>query len=125
MSQLKLIPLGGLGQATKNMYVYEYGDDQMVVDCGMGFPEDSALGVDSVIPDVSYLEKPGKKLHGIVLTHPHMDHIGGLPYILPRLKDVEVFGGKLAIAMAELRVREFGIPNRMSRRKSAESNRQI
>ncbi len=114
MSQLKLIPLGGLGQATKNMYVYEYGDDQLVVDCGMGFPEDSALGVDSVIPDVSYLEKPGKKLHGIVLTHPHMDHIGGLPYILPRLKDVEVFGGKLSIAMAELKVREYGIKNKMT-----------
>ncbi len=114
MSQLKLIPLGGLGQATKNMYVYEYGDDQLVVDCGMGFPEDSALGVDSVIPDITYLEKPGKKLHGIVLTHPHMDHIGGLPYILPRLGDVEVFGGKLAIAMAELKVREYGIKNRMT-----------
>ncbi len=114
MSQLKLIPLGGLGQATKNMYVYELGNDQIVVDCGMGFPEDSALGVDSVIPDVSYLEKSGKKLHGIVLTHPHMDHIGGLPYILPRLGDVEVFGGKLAIAMAELRVREYGIKNKMT-----------
>lgn len=111
---LKLIPLGGLGQATKNLYVYEYGNDQIVVDCGMGFPEDSALGVDSVIPDVSYLEKPGKKLHGIILTHPHMDHIGGLPYILPRLGDVEVFGGKLSIAMAEIRVREFGINNKMT-----------
>lgn len=115
MSQLKLIPLGGLGQATKNMYVYEIGNDQIVIDCGMGFPEDSALGVDSVIPDVSYLEKSqGKKLHGIVLTHPHMDHIGGLPYILPRLGDVEVFGSKLSIAMAEIRVREFGIKNRMT-----------
>lgn len=115
MSQLKLIPLGGLGQATKNMYVYEIGNDQIVVDCGMGFPEDSALGVDSVIPDISYLEKSkGKKLHGIVLTHPHMDHIGGLPYILPRLGDVEVFGSKLSIAMAEIRVREFGLKNRMT-----------
>ena len=114
MSQLKLIPLGGVGGVTKNMYVYEFGDDQVVVDCGMGFPTSSDLGVDSVIPDISYLEKPGKHLHGIILTHPHMDHIGGLPYILPRLKDVEVFGGKLAIAMAEVRVREFGIPNRMT-----------
>src|SRR5512138_1752767 len=114
MSQLKLIPLGGLGQATKNMYVYELDNDQIVIDCGMGFPEDSALGVDSVIPDISYLEKPGKKLHGIILTHPHMDHIGGLPYILPRLKDVEVYGSKLSIAMAETRVREFGITNRMT-----------
>ncbi len=114
MSQLKVIPLGGVGSATKNMYVYEFENDQLVVDCGMGFPQDSALGVDSVIPDISYLEKSGKKLHGIVLTHPHMDHIGGLPYILPRLKEVEVFGGKLAIAMAEIRVREFGIPNKMT-----------
>ncbi len=114
MSQLKLIPLGGVGGVTKNMYVYEFGDDQIVVDCGMGFPSSSDLGVDSVIPDISYLEKPGKHLHGIILTHPHMDHIGGLPYILPRLKDVEVFGGKLAIAMAEVRVREFGIPNKMT-----------
>ncbi len=114
MSQLKVIPLGGVGSATKNMYVYEFENDQLVVDCGMGFPQDSALGVDSVIPDISYLEKSGKKLHGIVLTHPHMDHIGGLPYILPRLKEIEVFGGKLAIAMAEIRVREFGIPNKMT-----------
>jgi len=114
MSQLKLIPLGGVGGVTKNVYVYEFGDDQIVVDCGMGFPSSSDLGVDSVIPDISYLEKPGKHLHGIILTHPHMDHIGGLPYILPRLKDVEVFGGKLAIAMAEVRVREFGISNRMT-----------
>ena len=59
MSQLKLIPLGGVGSVTKNMYVYEYGDDQLVIDCGMGFPKDNALGVDSVIPDISYLEKPG------------------------------------------------------------------
>jgi len=114
MSQLKLIPLGGVGSATKNMYVYEFGDDQLIVDCGMGFPQGSDLGVDSVIPDISYLEKQGKKIWGIVLTHPHMDHIGGLPYILPRLKDVEVFGGKLSIAMAEIRVREFGIPNKMT-----------
>jgi len=111
---LKIIPLGGVGDVTKNMYVYEYGNDQLVVDCGMGFPKDDALGVDAVIPDISYLEKPGKKLHGIVLTHPHMDHIGGLAYILPRLKDVQVFGGKLVIAMAEIKVREFGIPNKMT-----------
>lgn len=114
LPSLKIIPLGGVGSVTKNMYVYEYGNDQIVVDCGMGFPQDSALGVDSVIPDISYLEKGGKNLLGIVITHPHMDHIGGLPYILPRLKNVEVFGGKLAIAMAEIKVREFGIPNRMT-----------
>ncbi len=112
--ELKIIPLGGVGQATKNMYIYEYGNDQIAIDCGMGFPEDSALGVDVVIPDITYLEKSNKNFLGIVLTHPHMDHIGGLPYILPRLPKANVYGGKLAIAMAELRVREFGINNKMS-----------
>lgn len=111
---LKIVPLGGVGSVTKNMYIYEYGNDQISIDCGMGFPQDSALGVDSVIPDIGYLEKSGKNLLGIVLSHPHMDHIGGLPYILPRLKNVEVFGGKLAIAMAKIKVREFGITNRMT-----------
>jgi ribonuclease J len=111
---LKIIPLGGVGDVTKNMYVYEYGNDQLVVDCGMGFPKDDALGVDAVIPDISYLEHSDKKLHGIVLTHAHQDHVGGLPYILPRLKGVEVFGSRLAIAIAEIKVREFGITNKMT-----------
>ena len=114
MNTLKLIPLGGLGDVTKNMYVYEYGNDQIVVDCGIGFPSDTALGVDVIIPDISYLERPGKKLHGIILTHGHMDHIGGLPYILPRLPGVPVFGSTLTIALAETRVREFGLTNKMT-----------
>ncbi len=111
---LKLIALGGLGDVTKNMYVYEYGNDQIVVDCGIGFPSDTTLGVDVIIPDISYLEKPGKKLHGIVLTHGHMDHIGGLPYILPRLPGIPVYGSTLSIALAEVRVREFGLTNKMT-----------
>lgn len=113
MNTLKLIPLGGLGDVTKNMYVYEYGDDQIAVDCGIGFPNNSMLGVDLVIPDISYLEKPGKRLHGIILTHGHMDHIGGLPYILPRLPGVPVYGSTLSIALAEEKVREFGLTNKM------------
>ena len=111
---LKIIPLGGVGDVTKNMYVYEYGNDQIVIDCGMGFPKDDALGVDAVIPDISYLEHSNKKLHGIVLTHAHQYHVGGLPYILPRLKGIEVYGSKLAIAIAEIKVREFGITNKMT-----------
>ncbi len=111
---LKIIPLGGVGDVTKNMYVYEYGNDQLIVDCGMGFPKDDALGVDAIIPDISYLEKSDKKIHGIIVTHAHQDHVGGLPYILPRLKGVEVFGSKLAIAIAEIKVREFGITNKMT-----------
>lgn len=111
---LKLIPLGGAGDVTKNMYVYEYGDDQIAVDCGMGFPKDGALGVDAIIPDISYIEKSNKRFHGIVLTHAHQDHIGGLPYILPRLPKTPVFGSKLAIALAEIKVREFGLTNPMT-----------
>jgi len=115
MNQLKLIPLGGIGNVTKNMYVYEIGNDQLIVDCGIGFPSNSALGVDIVIPDITYLEKNKKKIHGIILTHAHQDHIGGLPYILPRLpKDIPIFGSTLTIAMAETKVREFGLKNKMT-----------
>jgi ribonuclease J len=113
MNSLKLIPLGGIGDVTKNMYVYEIGNDQLIVDCGIGFPNNSTLGVDVVIPDITYLEKNKKKIHGIVLTHGHQDHVGGLPYILPRLQNVPVYGSTLTIAMAEGKVREFGITNKM------------
>ncbi len=113
MKQLKLIPLGGIGDVTKNMYVYEYGDEQLIVDCGIGFPSDAALGVDVVIPDISYLEKTHKNILGIVLTHGHMDHIGGLPYILPRLPKVDIYGSTLTIALAEQKVREFGLTNKL------------
>src|SRR3989338_10468841 len=113
MNTLKFIPLGGIGEVKKNMFVYEYGNDQIVVDCGICFPNNQALGVDVVIPDIIYLEKPGKKLHGIVLTHGHQDHIGGLPYILPRLPGVPVYGSTLSIALAEEKVREYGLTNKM------------
>lgn len=109
---LKIIPLGGNGEVTKNMYVYEYGNDQLIVDCGMGFPKAGMLGVDILIPDVSYLEKSAKNIRGIVLTHGHEDHIGGLPYILPRLpKNLPVYGSTLTIAFAENKVREYGLNN--------------
>lgn len=114
MNTLKIIPLGGIGDVTKNMYVYEYGNDQIIVDCGIGFPNNSALGVDVIIPDITYLEKAGKKIHGIILTHGHLDHTGGLPYILPRLPGVPVYGSTLTIALAEGRVREFGLTNKMT-----------
>lgn len=110
--QLKIIPLGGNGEVTKNMYVYEYEDHQLIVDCGIGFPNQSMLGVDVLIPDIDYLEKNPKKLHGIVVTHGHEDHIGGLPYILPRLpKDLPVYGSTLTTALAEVKVREYGLTN--------------
>jgi len=109
---LKIIPLGGNGEVTKNMYVYEFGNDQIVIDCGMGFPKAGMLGVDILIPDVEYLEKSHKNLRAIVLTHGHEDHIGGLPYILPRLpKNLPVYGSTLTTALAETKVREYGLTN--------------
>ena len=80
--KLKLIPLGGLNEIGKNITVLEYGNDMIVVDCGLGFPEDDMYGVDLVVPDVTYLVKNQQKLRGFFLTHGHEDHIGGIPYVL-------------------------------------------
>ena len=80
--KLKIISLGGLNEIGKNMTVYEYGGDIIVVDCGMGFPDDDMYGIDVVIPDVSYLIKNQQKIRGIFITHGHEDHIGALPYVL-------------------------------------------
>ena len=80
--KLKIIPLGGLNEIGKNMTVLEYGKDIIVVDCGLGFPEDDMYGVDLVIPDVTYLAKNQKKLRGFFITHGHEDHIGAIPYVL-------------------------------------------
>ena len=81
--KLKIISLGGLNEIGKNITVLEYGGDMIVVDCGLGFPEDDMYGVDLVVPDVTYLIKNQQKLRGFFLTHGHEDHIGGLPCWIP------------------------------------------
>lgn len=107
---LKIISLGGFGNVTKNMFVYETDQDILIVDCGVGFPEEEMMGVDLVIPDVSYLKDKREKIRGIVLTHGHDDHIGGLPYILPQLpKYLPVYGPKWAVALSQSKLEEFGI----------------
>ncbi len=106
---LKLIPIGGVGDVTKNMYVYEYGDDILIIDCGVSFPSSDMLGVDLVIPDITYLRDKKAKIKGIVITHGHEDHIGGLPYLWPEL-DVPIYSQKLTCGMIKGKFKEHGLP---------------
>lgn len=106
--KLKIIPLGGLHEIGKNMTVFEYGDDIIVVDCGMTFPDEEMLGVDLVIPDITYLEKNKDKVRAIFLTHGHEDHIGGLPYVLKSV-NVPVYSTLLTLGIVETRLQEHGV----------------
>lgn len=105
-NELKIIPLGGAGMVTKNMWVYEYGDDILIVDCGMGFPDEDMLGIDLVIPDINYLREKAHKIRGIFLTHGHEDHIGAVPYILREL-EVPIFGAKLTLGLVKAKLQEY------------------
>ena len=105
---LRIIPLGGLNEIGKNITVYECGDDLFAVDCGLAFPDDDMLGVDIVIPDFAYLEQNRDKFKGIVLTHGHEDHIGGLPYLLKNI-NVPVYGTKLTLGLVEGKLKEAGL----------------
>src|SRR3989344_483044 len=107
---LKIIPLGGMGNVTKNMYVYEQGNDILIVDCGIGFPDPTMLGVDLLIPDTTYLEARRDRIVGMLLTHGHDDHIAGLPYILPKLGNIPIYASKLTKGFAEDRLKEWGVP---------------
>src|SRR3989338_6931070 len=105
---LKLIPLGGVGDVTKNMYIYEYGNDIIIVDCGVGFPDDAMPGVDLVIPDISYLRDKKEKIRGILITHGHEDHIGGLPYLWPELQ-VPIYTQRLTAGFIKNKFTEHGL----------------
>ena len=103
--KLKIISLGGLNEIGKNMTVYEYGNDIIVVDCGMGFPDDDMYGIDVVIPDVSYLIKNQSKLRGIFITHGHEDHIGALPYVL-RSINAPIYATRMSVGLIQLKLEE-------------------
>ena len=108
MAPLKIIPLGGLGEFGLNMMLIEYGDAAIAVDCGLMFPDANLLGIDLVIPDVSYLLEDGDKLKAIVLTHAHEDHVGALPYILKHL-DVPIYGTRLTLGLLANKLKEHDL----------------
>ncbi len=103
--KLKVIPLGGLGEIGKNITVFEYEDDIIIADCGIAFPEDEMMGIDLVLPDLTYLKNKKDKIRGIVLTHGHEDHIGALPYVL-REFNVPVFGTNLTLGLLKTKLEE-------------------
>ena len=106
--KVRIIPLGGLNEIGKNMTVIEQGSDIIVLDCGLTFPEEEMLGIDIVIPDISYLVKNKNKIRGIVLTHGHEDHIGALPYVLEQI-NVPVYGTKLTLGLVKNKLAEFNM----------------
>ncbi len=103
--KLKIIPLGGLNEIGKNLTVFEFGNDIVVLDCGMAFPDDNMPGIDMVIPDISYLEKHRDKIRGIVRSHGHEDHIGGIPYFLLKI-NVPIYGTRLTLGLVECKLKE-------------------
>ncbi len=108
---LRIIPLGGVGEIGKNMYVFEYGDDIVVVDCGLMFPDEEMFGIDLVIPDVTYLRENRDKVRAFLITHAHEDHVGGLPYVLPYLPGVPVYASTLARGLLGIKIKEHKLHN--------------
>ena len=104
--KLKIVSLGGLNEVGKNLTVYEYGQDIIVVDCGLGFPDDDMYGVDIVIPDVTYLVKNKHRIRGVVLTHGHEDHIGGLPYLMREIS-APIYATPLTAGLIEIKLAEY------------------
>ncbi len=107
--KIRIIPLGGLQEIGKNLTVIEYENDMIVVDCGLAFPDEDMLGVDLVIPDITYLEQNADRLRGIFLTHGHEDHIGALPYVLRSIQP-PIYGTKLTIGIVKNKLSEYTLP---------------
>lgn len=111
-NKLRIIPLGGLNEIGKNITLIECDNDIVICDCGMTFPEDEMLGVDIVIPDITYLEKNKERIKGIVLTHGHEDHIGAIPYVLKKI-NVPIYGTRLTLGLLENKLKEHNLKPKM------------
>jgi ribonuclease J len=103
---LRVIPLGGVGEIGKNMYVFEYGDDIVVIDCGLMFPDEEMFGIDLVIPDITYLKERRANVRAFLITHAHEDHVGALPYVLPEFPGVPVYASTLARGLLGNKIKE-------------------
>ena len=114
-SRLKVIPLGGLEQIGMNITAFEYEDSIVVVDCGLSFPEDDMLGIDLVIPDITYLKNNIEKVKGFVITHGHEDHIGALPYVLKEI-NVPVYATRLTMGLIENKLKEHNLTGQVKRK---------
>ncbi len=106
---LNFIPLGGIGDVTRNMYLYELADQVLIVDCGIGFADETMLGVDLLLPDISYLLNLKKRIIGMVLTHGHEDHFGALPFILPQLPKFPIYGTPFTATLANEKLKEYNL----------------
>ncbi|HEY9870225.1 MAG TPA: ribonuclease J [Candidatus Obscuribacterales bacterium] len=109
---LKIIPLGGLGEIGKNTMAIRYGNDMMLVDAGLAFPSEDMIGVDLVLPDISFLVENQDKVKGLAITHGHEDHIGGIPFILKQMSIPVIYGPALALGLLEGKLKEFGLEDR-------------
>lgn len=111
---LKIIPLGGLHEIGKNTCIFEYGDEMVLLDAGIAFPTEEMHGVNIVLPDMTYLRENRHKIKGMIATHGHEDHIGGIPYHLKQFDIPKIYGPKLAIALLRDKLEEAGVAERTS-----------
>lgn len=113
VTPVRLTMLGGMNEIGKNLTMFEYGDDAFLIDCGMAFPDDDMLGVDIVLPDYTHIVKNRDRIRGIVLTHGHEDHIGGLPYLLKQV-NLPLYGTRLTLALVESKLKEHGLAGKVT-----------